>query len=152
MPIIRLQIYIQAPIECCFDLARSIDAHMGSTARTKERAIAGTTSGLISLGETVTWEAVHFGVTQHLTSKITRMERPHLFVDEMERGIFRSISHLHEFKEVPGGTLMLDTFDYTSPLGPLGRLADRLFLERYMRNLLLERNSYLKRAAEGQAL
>jgi len=150
MPVIRLQTYIEAPIERCFDLSRSIDAHMGSTSRTKERAIAGTTSGLINLGEEVTWEAVHFGVKQRLTSRITCMERPYLFVDEMVRGIFHSIHHLHKFKEVLGGTLMLDTFSYTSPLGPLGRIADRFFLERYLRTLLLQRNSYLKRAAENQ--
>jgi ligand-binding SRPBCC domain-containing protein len=150
VPTIRLQTYIEAPVERCFDLARSIDAHMGSTSRTKERAIAGVTSGLINLGETVTWEAVHFGVKQHLTSQITRMDRPNLFVDEMVRGIFHSISHLHEFKQVPGGTLMLDTFRYTSPLGSLGRIADRLFLERYLRSLLRERNRYLKRAAESK--
>ena len=45
--------------------------------------------------------------------------------------------------------LMVDTFRYTSPLGPLGVLADRLFLERYMRRLLAERAAFLKRAAEG---
>jgi hypothetical protein len=45
----------------------------------------------------------------------------------------------------------VDTFDYTSPLGPLGRLADRLFLVRYMTRLLRERNAYLARAAESAA-
>jgi ligand-binding SRPBCC domain-containing protein len=145
-----MQTYIEAPIERCFDLARSIDAHMQSTSKTRERAVAGVSSGLINLGETVTWEAVHFGIKQRLTSKITRMERPTLFVDEMVRGIFRSFSHLHEFRPVPGGTMMLDTFRYTAPIGPLGRLADGLFLERYMRTLLKERNRYLKQAAESE--
>jgi ligand-binding SRPBCC domain-containing protein len=123
---------------------------MESTSRTKERAIAGVTSGLISLGETVTWEAMHFGIKQRLTSRITYFEPPYLFVDEMVRGVFHSFAHLHEFKPVPGGTLMLDTFRYESPLGPLGRLADELFLERYMRRLLRERNRYLKHAAEAE--
>jgi hypothetical protein len=43
---------------------------------------------------------------------------------------------------------MTDEFDFTAPLGPLGRLANPLFLTRYMRRLLLERNAYLKRVAE----
>jgi len=150
MPTIRLKTYIRAPIERCFDLARSIDTHMASTSRTKERAIAGVTTGLIELGETVTWEAIHFGVKQRLTSKITRFERPHMFVDEMVRGTFHSFTHLHEFRCIPGGTLMLDTFRYTAPVGPLGRLADRLFLKSYMRRLLRERNQYLKRVAETE--
>jgi len=45
---------------------------------------------------------------------------------------------------------MLDTFRYTAPVGPLGRLADRLFLKSYMRRLLRERNWYLKRVAETE--
>ena len=34
---------------------------------------------------------------------------------------------------------MIDMFDYAAPLGPLGRLAEALFLDRYMRRLLVER-------------
>lgn len=43
------------------DLQVSIDAHKDSMARSREQAIAGVTSGLISLGEEVTWRAWHFG-------------------------------------------------------------------------------------------
>lgn len=64
-----------APPEVVFDLARSIDLHKLSTAHTGEEAIAGKTSGLIELGETVTWRARHFGVMQTLTSKVTGFER-----------------------------------------------------------------------------
>jgi len=45
---------IAAPVERCFDLARSIDLHMASTDRTGEQAIAGITSGLIGLEQEVT--------------------------------------------------------------------------------------------------
>ena len=43
---------------------------------------------------------------------------------------------------------MLDTFTYRSPFGHLGRLADALFLKRYMRNLLEKRNEVVKEYAE----
>jgi len=39
--LIELEIRIAAPIERVFDLARSIDLHVDSTAGTGERAIAG---------------------------------------------------------------------------------------------------------------
>jgi hypothetical protein len=39
--------------------------------------------------------------------------------------------------------------DYRSPLGLLGRLADKLFLERYLRRFLTERAIFLKTAAES---
>jgi ligand-binding SRPBCC domain-containing protein len=99
----------------------------------------------------VTWEATHFGVRQRLTSRITAFDPPHRFVDEMVRGAFARFRHEHQFVAVEGGTEIVDTFDYTSPLGPLGRLADRLFLVRYMTRLLRERNAYLARAAESAA-
>jgi hypothetical protein len=44
---------------------------------------------------------------------------------------------------------MVDIFDYASPLGPLGRLADEFFLRRYMTTLLRDRNAYLKAVAES---
>ena len=55
MPKITLKTMIDAPIERVFDLARSIDLHRDSMKETDERAVAGKTSGLIELGETVTW-------------------------------------------------------------------------------------------------
>ena len=55
---IELVTSIKAPAERCFDLARSIDLHMASTSGTGEQAIAGITSGLIGLGQEVTWRDV----------------------------------------------------------------------------------------------
>src|SRR5919206_6630 len=137
MPVIRLETFIRAPVEVCFDLARDVEAHMASTAETGERAVAGVTSGVLGLNDEVTWEAKHLGVRQRLTSKITALERPRMFVDEMQRGAFKSLRHLHLFEEKNGGTLMKDEMSYASPLGMLGRMADRLFLENYMRRFLL---------------
>lgn len=148
MPVIRLETFIQAPPEACFDLARNVEAHIASTGRTEERAVGGVTTGLLGLGDEVTWEAVHFGVRQRLTSRITRFDRPRMFVDEMVRGAFASFEHLHEFIAESGGTRMIDVFTYRSPLGPLGRLADALFLERYMRAFLVERARSLKMTLE----
>jgi hypothetical protein len=62
MPKIELTTHINAPIGRVFDLSRSIDLHMESTKKTGEKAIAGKTSGLIELGETVIWRAKHFGI------------------------------------------------------------------------------------------
>ena len=149
MPLIKLEIWIDAPIKRVFDLARSIDAHMLSTDGTEERAIAGRTSGLIELGESVTWEARHFGIKQQLTVKIVAFDRPHLFGDEMVSGAFSSMNHTHRFTETNGGTLMSDEFFFSAPLGILGRMAEILFLTRYMRNFLEKRSLCLKQLAES---
>ena len=150
MPTIRLETSIHASIEVCFDLSRSIDLHVISTKHTGERAIAGVTSGLIGLGESVTWRAKHFGIWQRLTSKITAYERPYYFADEMVEGAFSRFKHEHHFQESGNGiTLMRDVFDYTSPFGTIGKVADKLFLKKYMTQLLVERNNVIKHYAES---
>ena len=70
MPTIRLETPIQAPPERCFDLSLNVDAHAQSQASAHERPVAGMMAGGMRLGDTVTWEAVHFGIKQHLTVKI----------------------------------------------------------------------------------
>jgi ligand-binding SRPBCC domain-containing protein len=152
MPVIILRTRVVAPPARCFDLARDVDLHQRSTAASRERAVAGVTTGLLGAGDQVTWEATHFGIRQRLTSRITEFDPPNRFVDEMVRGAFARFRHEHQFLAVEGGTEMVDIFDYASPLGLLGRLADGLFLRRYMAALLRERNAYLKRAAESTPL
>jgi len=117
----------------------------------KERAVAGVTTGMMGLNDTVTWEAVHFGIKQHLTSRITLLERPHRFIDEMVRGAFKELKHTHEFIPQANGTLMRDRFAFKAPFGPLGWIVEKLILERYMRNLLVVRNQHIKQAAEAPA-
>lgn len=149
MPRIVLKTYIDADQQTVFDLARSIDLHQVSTKHTNEKAIAGRMSGLIELNETVTWQARHFGITQKLSSKITEFDNPNFFVDEMLSGVFKSIRHEHRFVEQGTGTLMIDTFDYVSPLGILGKIADSLFLLNYLTDLLVKRNAAIKNYAES---
>jgi ligand-binding SRPBCC domain-containing protein len=148
VPVIEFSTDIHAPIERVFDLSRSVDLHMASTAQTRERAIAGVTSGLMTLGQEVTWRAKHFGSWQHLTSRITAFERPVYFRDSQVRGIFRRLDHDHFFTARGDVTLMRDVFHFESPLGILGRVANRLFLIRYMTQLLATRNTLIKTAAE----
>jgi ligand-binding SRPBCC domain-containing protein len=149
MAVIRTTIDIDAPADVCFDLARSVDAHVASTRQSGERAVAGRTSGLLELGESVTWRARHFGVTQELTSRITAFDRPRHFRDEMVKGAFSRIVHDHYFEPAGAGTRMIDVFDFAAPLGWLGAIAETVLLTRYMRRLLERRNQVLKEMAES---
>ncbi|WP_338814167.1 SRPBCC family protein [Bernardetia sp. Wsw4-3y2] len=149
MPIIKITTFIESSIEIVFDLSRSIDLHKISTEKTNEEAIAGITTGLISLDEWVTWRAKHFGIYQKLTSKITAFERPNSFTDEMVKGTFKSFKHQHIFKETENRVEMIDIFEYKSPFGIFGKLVDTIFLESYMTNLLKERNQIIKEFAES---
>jgi ligand-binding SRPBCC domain-containing protein len=114
-----------------------------------ERAIAGVTSGVMKLGDTVTWRPRHFGILVRMTSAITEYERPVRFVDEQQRGPFQRWWHEHTFIPVlDGKTLMVDVVEFGSPLGVLGAVVDRLVLDRYMHHLLHQRNVWLKAALE----
>jgi len=124
--------------------------HQISAEHTGEKAIAGVTSGLIGLYETVTWRARHFGITQTLTTEITALNRPTYFVDKMRKGAFRGFKHEHLFVRQGSSTVMKDVFDYQSPLGPLGRMVDFIILERYMRDFLIKRNDTIKAFAETE--
>jgi ligand-binding SRPBCC domain-containing protein len=126
---------ILAPIEVCFDLARDVDAHVKTSSMTGERAVGGRTSGLLELGDVVTFEALHFGSRQRLTSKIVEFDRPKRFVDEMVNGAFASLRHTHEFFVDGTSVLMRDTLTWRSPLGPLGVIAYKLFVERHLCNI-----------------
>ena len=118
MPIIKLKTEINADKTIVFDLSRSIDLHKISTEHTNETAIAGIT------------------------------ERPTYFADEMIRGAFKGFKHEHHFEDFNGGTLMTDIFDYQSPFGIFGKLADNMFLKKYLIELLTERNRVVKEFAE----
>jgi ligand-binding SRPBCC domain-containing protein len=150
MPAIELEIQIKSDIEICFDLSRSIDLHQISTAKTKERAIDGRTSGLINFGEFVTWQATHFGITQKLTSKITAFREPFYFRDEQLKGAFKYIVHDHCFEVRESDVIMKDIFNFQSPLGFIGKLFDKFLLITYLRQLLVERNNIIKEYAETE--
>ena len=145
---ITLETEIIAPIKVCFDLSRSIDLHKISTAKTNEKAIAGKTSGLISLNEYVIWEAVHFEIKQRLTSKITLFKKQFLFIDEQQKGAFKSFKHQHLFTQKDIIVIMRDVFEFESPLGIIGKVLNFLVLKSYMKKLLLQRNEVIKEYAE----
>ena len=139
---------IRAPIGRCFDLSRSIELHMKSTERTGEAAVAGVTSGLIGLGEEVTWRARHFGIEQTMTVRITAFDSPNYFQDRMVRGAFRFFEHEHWFVERGDGTQMRDVLRFAAPVRVLG-LAVEPVLRGYLRRFLRERNLVIKEMAEG---
>jgi ligand-binding SRPBCC domain-containing protein len=115
----------------------------------KEKAVGGVTSGLIRLNEQVEWRARHLGFYFNMTVKITEMNAPHSFTDEQIKGPFKTMKHQHTFVVFANATEMQDEFYFESPFGILGRLVDSLFLKSYMRQLLEERNAYLKMHLEG---
>lgn len=143
---------IQARIERCFDLSRSVEVHLLDNIHGGEQAlaIAGVTSGLVELSQQVTWRAKHFGFWHNVTTEYTAMQPPTYFQTIMVKGIFRSMQADHYFRTLSSGaTEMKDDFRVAAPLPLLGPLAEALFLRRYMLSLLRERNAVIKKLAES---
>lgn len=117
--------------------------------KTQETAIAGTTSGLVQLNDTVTWKAKHLGKQRQLKMKVSSMTKPHSFVDEMQEGDFKGLKHEHHFKQVENGTIMIDLFHFETPYGIIGKVFNSLYLTGYLRRLLEQRNRTIKEYAES---
>jgi ligand-binding SRPBCC domain-containing protein len=150
MTTITIVTTIRASPERCFDASRDLDRHVESMGHTGERAVAGRTSGLIELGEQVTWEGRHFGIRQRFTSAITAYDRPRHFQDSMVRGAFRSFVHDHYFEPCDEGTLMTDMLVFRSPFGFVGAIVDRLIMTGYLTRMLTKRNEIVKAALERE--
>jgi ligand-binding SRPBCC domain-containing protein len=147
---IEQRMQIAAPIRRCFDLARSIEVHLLGTESSGEQAVGGVITGLIGPNDSVRWRARHFGIQQHLTSKITAFDSPHYFQDTMTEGVFTFMQHDHFFSALSEtSTEMKDRFTFAAPVPVLGQIAERLFLKGYMERFLRHRNQILKQVAES---
>lgn len=150
MPTIHLTTFIKAPVERVFDLSRNIDLHKQSMTRHKEEAVAGIRFGLIEKDESVTWKAKHLFKTRLLRSKITEMVKPTIFVDEQLQGDFKMMKHEHHFKPCENGTIMIDLIRFEIPYGRVGKWFNALYLTRYMKRLIENRNKTIKDFAETE--
>ncbi|MGE5108919.1 MAG: SRPBCC family protein [Sphingobacteriales bacterium] len=150
MPTIHLTTLVHAPAETVFNLSRHIAMHKKTMEHTGERAIAGVTTGLINLNETVTWEGKHLFKKRRFTSKITEMKPFDNFTDEMVLGDFKSFKHQHHFKQIENGTIIIDILDYETPYGIIGQLFNSLYMHSYLEALIKKRNDMIKEYAESK--
>jgi len=149
VPVIRVETEIAASPEECFDSHRDLGLHVLSAKGSGERIVGERQEGLLELGDEVTFEARHFGFKFRMTSKIVEFDRPRQFVDEMTKGPFKRLRHIHRFEPTEGGTNAIDEMEFASPFGLMGLLVDRLFVSRHLREFLMARNVALKRILEG---
>ncbi len=83
-----------------------------------------------------------------MTSRITEIREPYHFVDEMQKGAFKSLKHIHEFEQNGNKTIMKDTLYFEAPFGLIGWIVERFVLESYMKKFLEHRIEELKKIAE----
>lgn len=91
-----------------------------------------TTPGPIAMheGTLIEYRLSLFGIPFGWKTRIDEYEPGVRFVDRQLEGPYRLWRHTHTFEDVAGGTRMTDRVEYESPLGPLGHIANALFVKR----------------------
>jgi len=141
MPSFVLERVIPARPEEVFDASLDIDLHLQSQSSRGERVVGETPASRLGEGDQVTWSARHFGIRFRMTSVVFDVDRPRRFRDRQVRGPFGAFLHTHEFLPAAGGTLMRDTIEFLSPLGPLGRVVDAIVMRRHLIGVITARNN-----------
>ena len=149
MPTIHLTTFIAAPADVVFDLSRHLKIQKETLSKYKGEAIAGTRVGLVNKDEIITYRGRHFFKKRMLRVKITDMEKAQRYIDEQIMGDFKMMKHEHHFKACENGTLLIDLFHFETKFGVLGQWFNNLYLTKYLKRLLEERNNKIKEYAES---
>lgn len=92
--------------------------------------------GEIYPGQVITYKVSPLlGIPLPWMTEITHVAPGSMFVDEQRHGPYSLWHHQHIFEQVPGGILMKDIVHYKLPLGPLGDLANILFVRRQLESI-----------------
>jgi len=75
------------------------------------------------------------GIPIYWMTEITHVQDRLFFIDEQRVGPYRLWHHQHHFRAMEGGVEMTDLIHYRNPLGFLGNMANRLFVERQLRKI-----------------
>ncbi len=150
MVVLRAITVIAAPIEVCFHSSLDIGLELLAGQGYGIEAVDGVTSGIIGLGERVTWRTRQFGLWIRHTTEITAMNEPTYFQDGMVEGLFRSFQHNHYFRSLASGeTEMRDEMNFRMPFILGGPVIEHLVVKRRLSTLLRKRNEVIRRHAEA---
>ncbi len=144
---LTIHTWIDAPVELCFDMARDVGVHAESASFSGERLVEpGKLHGTLEPGDLLCFEGRHAGFRHRFCTRITFVDRPHVFVDQQESGFFRSMRHAHWFSPLAGGTLMSDHLTWRTPLGAL---LDAIYMTRHLSWFVKTKQAVLKRIVEA---
>ncbi|MGH7965115.1 MAG: SRPBCC family protein [Candidatus Binatia bacterium] len=99
----------------------------------------------VAAGTLIEYRLQLFRLSFHWHTRIETFEPGRRFTDVQLTGPYRRWHHLHEFMEVPGGTLVRDIVDYELPLGWFGRAAHALFVRRMLARIFAYRRTRIEK-------
>jgi len=81
-------------------------------------------------GALIDYQLRLFGIPFRWQTEIVEYKPGKRFRDVQVRGPYHTWNHLHEFSEIPGGTLIVDRIEYKVRFGIFGSIARELFVRR----------------------
>ncbi len=68
-------------------------------------------------------------------TEITHVRENDYFIDEQRFGPYKFWHHQHFLKQVNGGVEMTDIVHYKPPFGPIGTIANNLFIKKQLKHI-----------------
>ncbi|MBD3639308.1 MAG: SRPBCC family protein [Crocinitomicaceae bacterium] len=84
------------------------------------------------------------GIKMTWVTEITHVSEFNYFVDEQRKGPYKLWHHEHHIIPVDGGVLMKDVISYIPPFGFLGRIANKLFIQKQLNEIFEFREKSLE--------
>ena len=75
------------------------------------------------------------GIPVEWVTEITQVKEYDYFIDEQRFGPYSFWHHKHFFKAIEGGVEITDVVHYKIPLGPIGELANLLFVNKKLNDV-----------------
>ena len=95
-------------------------------------------------GSTIDHEMRLFGIPLKWRSVIEEFQADDRFVDSQVTGPYQYWHHLHIFRDVSGGTEVIDRVDYELPMGILGELGHGMFVKPMLNSIFEYRQEKLR--------
>lgn len=83
-------------------------------------------------------------------SELKHLRPNESFVDEQKIGPYRFWYHYHGIEPAEGGVWLVDEVSYAAPFGPLGKLANILFIRRTLERIFAYREAAFARLLTPQ--
>jgi ligand-binding SRPBCC domain-containing protein len=147
---IHITTFIAAPIERVFDLSRHLALYKFLFQNRNEKFSAATGSNLIAKNETMSINVKHAGKTRVSLLKITEFMKPLAFTEEQVKGDLENFKHEHHFRQIENGTIIIDILDFGRPRDLIGKLLGKVYLKKYLEQLVMKRNEVIRSYAETE--
>lgn len=141
------EMFLKVPVEKVWEFHSSAEALNALTPPGKHLRVLSSDLAVRN-GALHELESQQFGMRLVWAARISDVTPPFGFTDTAEKSPFAFWQHRHEFRPEGNGTRLVDTLTYALPFGPLGQLADWLFVRRQVDSLFAFRHAATKNELE----